>query len=399
MTVEANGRSYTLDHPLLAVLCLDGCADEYLDYAMAAGKAPNLARFSREGWRGFARACLPTFTNVNNCAIVTGTPPSATGMVGNYILDPQTGEEVMTNSSRWLRNETILAAASRAGRKVAMVTAKDKLREMLSKGCDGIAVSSEKAPQWLEERIGPKPPIYSPDASLYVLQAGFELAKSGDADFLYLSLTDFMQHSYAPDDPEAIEFIGEIDRWMGELDRLGARIVATADHGMNHKCGPDGSPQVIFLETELTRVFGDGIRVLCPITDPYVVHHGALGSAVVVHLPDPRLTEDVARVVSRLPGITEVHDRESAVRLLELPADLCGDLTVLSARDWVVGRRPEWHDLAQLHGELRSHGGRYEEMVPFFCNFGLSPEYRRRGMGDLRNFDAFEFACNGAVGE
>ena len=80
-----------------------------------------------EGYWGQARGALPSFTNVNNCAMVTGTPPSQTGIGGNYIIDPETGEEVMTNSSRFLRNDTILAAASTAGRKVAMVTAKDKL--------------------------------------------------------------------------------------------------------------------------------------------------------------------------------------------------------------------------------------------------------------------------------
>jgi len=378
MKIDVNGREYWLDHPLLVVVCMDGCADEYIDAAMSAGRAPNLTRFGAEGWRSMARACLPSFTNVNNCAIVTGTPPAQTGMVGNYILDPKTGNEVMTNSSQWLRNGTILAAAAKAGRKVAMVTAKDKLREMLSKDCDGIALSSEKAPEWIEKRVGAKPEIYSGDASLYVLEAGTELARSGDADFLYLSLTDYIQHSYAPDEPEAIDFVAGIDTWLGELDRLGARIVATADHGMNHKCDPSGGPQVRFLESELVAKFGDGIRVLCPITDPYVVHHGALGSAVVVHLPDPGLTEPIAQFLRTLPGITEVHDRDSAVRQLELPNDLCGDLTVLSGRDWVIGRRPEYHDLAQLHGELRSHGGRYEEMVPFFCNF------------------RFEFVCNGA---
>src|SRR5690606_30721847 len=148
--------------------------------------------------------------NVNNCAIVTGVSPALTGIGGNYILDPETGEEVMTNSSRFLRRETILAAASAAGRRVAMITAKDKLRELLSRNMNGIAFSAEKAreatlpgdpPVSVESLLGPTPPIYSADASLYVLRAGTMLIETGRSDFLYLSLTDYMQHSYAPDAP------------------------------------------------------------------------------------------------------------------------------------------------------------------------------------------------------
>ena len=52
---------------------------------------------------------MPSFTNVNNAAITTGMPPEVTGISGNYFLDPETGEEVMMNSSKYLRCETILS--------------------------------------------------------------------------------------------------------------------------------------------------------------------------------------------------------------------------------------------------------------------------------------------------
>ena len=381
----------TFPEQTIVGICIDGCADEYLSTAIAHGRMPRFLEMTRNGWRGMARACVPTFTNVNNCAIVTGTPPSQTGMVGNYILDPATGKEVMTNSSAWLRNDTILAAAARAGRKVAMVTAKDKLREMLSKGLpDGhIAFSSEKAPAWAEALVGPKPPIYSGDASLYVLEAGVKLIETGQADFLYLSLTDYMQHTYAPDAPESLDFHAGIDHSIGRLLDLGARIGATADHGMN------GKPNILYLETALHEQFGEGTRVVCPITDPYVVHHGALGSAVTVYVDDPARVPEIAEFVLARPGISEVYDRETASRKLELPGELIGDLYVLSGRDWVIGRTPAHHDLAQLDGDLRSHGGRYEEMVPFAFSRRLKPEYRARALGDPRNFELFDFLCNG----
>jgi len=307
----------------VVVICVDGCAGEYLALGFAHGELPRLAKLAANGHFGQARGALPSFTNVNNCAMVTGTPPSQTGIGGNYILDPDTGEEVMTNSSRFLRNDTILAAASAAGRKVAMVTAKDKLRELLSKGMDGIALSAEKADDVslevngiddVESLAGPKPSIYSGEASLYTLRVGVELLAAGRADFLYLSLTDYMQHKYAPEAPESREFYRGIDTEVGRLLDLGAIVGITADHGMNAKCNADGEPNVIFLETELTREFGDGCRVICPITDPYVVHHGALGSAVTVYLPDNLNRETVAHWIAALDRRTRRHHRGAYAR-------------------------------------------------------------------------------------
>lgn len=404
--ISVNGQSFRIPDRALAVICIDGCGDEYLSVSMAAGRMPHVQEMAAIGYRGMVRAALPTFTNVNNCAIVTGVPPCETGIAGNYILDPETGEEVMTNSSKFLRNETILAAASRAGRKVAMVTAKDKLRELLSKNMNGIAFSAERADEVtqevhgiaeVEQLVGPKPSIYSGEASLYTLRAGVKLLEEGRADFLYLSLTDYMQHKFAPEAPESLEFYGAIDEEIGRLIALGAVVGATADHGMNAKMRADGSINVIYLETDLRAKFDPGCRVICPITDPYVVHHGALGSAVNVYLPDGLDQLEVARWILDQPGVTEVHDRETAVRKLELPAAGVGDLFVLSGRNAVLGRSPEDHDLSKLEGSLRSHGGRYEEMVPMLLSEPLNEEYRVKAAGDPRNFEIFDFVCNGLV--
>ena len=403
-TISLNQNSYTLPGIPVVVICADGWANEYISLGFAHGELPNLARLASNGYYGLARGALPSFTNVNNCSIVTGTPPSETGIGGNYIIDPESGEELMTNSSRFLRNDTILAAASRAGRKVAMVTAKDKLRELLSKGMDGISISAEKADEVslelngidnVESLVGPKPVIYSAEASLYVLRVGVELLASGRADFLYLSLTDYMQHKYAPEAPESREFYRLIDAEIGKLLDLNTVVGVTADHGMNAKCNSDGEPNVIFLETDLVREFGDGIRVICPITDPYVVHHGALGSAVTVYLPDGMDAQKVADWIAALDGVAEVYSKDAAIIKLELPGDRIGDLFVLSERDWVIGRTPEHHDLGKLEGTLRSHGGRYEEMVPFLVSKSLNNKYEALAKGDPRNFDIFDFVCNG----
>jgi len=407
---SVNGRAYHPPKRLVVVICVDGSADEYLDAAIVRGRMPNLQRISISGFRGLARAAMPSFTNVNNASIVTGVSPSVHGIGGNFFYDSTTGEEVMMNSARFLRCETIFPAAVRSGRKVAVVTAKEKLRDIFASGLieqGGVAFSSEKANQAkksthgiaaVEQLVGrATPPIYSGEASLYVLVAGAALLEKGIADFVYLSTTDFMQHKFAPTAPEVVEFYAGIDAELGKLLKLGAVVGITADHGMNAKQKPDGSPNVIYLESLLVEKFGKGFRVILPITDPYVAHHGALGSFAVVHLPpdvSARRKFHILHFLNHLPGVREVYGRNAAEKL-ELPADRLGDMVVISGRDVVLGRTPEYHDLKALAGGLRSHGGRYEEMVPFILSEPLKPEYAAKAAGDPRNFDIFDFTVNG----
>lgn len=405
--LTANHRIYRVPARPVVVICLDGSADEYLDAAMARGRMPNLQRMAVDGFRGFARAAMPSFTNVNNSSIVTGVPPSVHGIGGNFFYDPASGQEVMMNSAKFLRVETIFPAAQRAGRKVAVVTAKEKLRDIFASGLialGGIAFSSEKALTAKKEThgiaeveplVGPTPAIYSGEASLYVLRAGVQLLERELADFLYLSTTDYIQHKFAAEDGSALDFYAEVDVELGRLLKTGAVIGLTADHGMNAKQKPDGSPNVIYLESKLVEKFGKDFRVILPITDPYVAHHGALGSFAQVHLPPGVSLSTVSEFVRDMPGVTEVLERLTAARLMELPEDRMGDLVVCSGRDVVLGRTPEWHELKALEGGLRSHGGRYEEMVPLLLSHPLTAAYAAKAKGDPRNFDIFDFTCNG----
>jgi len=404
-TFTVNGRTYAPPSRPIVVICIDGCGDEYLSTSLAYGRMPNLARVIPHGYRGMVRGALPSFTNVNNASITTGMPPAVTGFGGNFFIEPETGEEVMMNSAKYLRCGTILAAAANAGRQVAMVTAKNKLLDILSHDLKGIAFSSEFANQAeeathgignVEKLVGrTTPKIYSADASLFVLSAGTKLIDRKQADFLYLSLTDYMQHKFAPHMPESLDFYEGMDHEIGNMIELGAIVGITADHGMNAKVKSDGSPNVIYLESLLNDKFGKGNKVICPITDPYVVHHGSLGSEVMVYLKDSSQTAEIVEWVHQLEGITEVYERASAVTKLELPGDRIGDMIVMSARDVVIGRTPEYHDLALVEVGLRSHGGRYEEMVPMVISEPLNDQYLSKAAADPRNFDIFDFVCNG----
>ena len=402
---SVNGKTYQPSAKPIVVICIDGSADEYLDITMAHDRMPNLKSMTVNGYRGMVRGALPSFTNVNNYSIVTGASPAVHGISGNFFYNAAIDQEVMMNSSEYLRAETLLAAAADAGRKVAVVTAKEKLRDILSYKLTGIAFSAEKANlakkethgiENAEEVIGfPTPAIYSVDASLFVLRAGVALIEKGIADFLYLSLTDYMQHTYAPETEASLAFYEAMDAEIGKMIALGAVVGATADHGMNAKVKADGTPNVLFVEDMLEAQFGEGFRVICPITDPYVKHHGALGSYVVVHVPDTSKVTEIKNWLMLQPGITEVYDKATAAIVLEQPEDRIGDIVVMSGRDVVVGRRPQYHDLSALDGSLRSHGGRYEEMVPMIISHPLNTAYKMKAAGDPRNFDIFDFTVNG----
>jgi len=409
-TFTANNRTYNPPAQPIAVICIDGCADEYISESIAQGYMPRLEVMVKKGYRGMVRGALPSFTNVNNSAIVTGAPPAVTGICGNFFLNPETNEEVMMNSPEFRRCETLLTAAADAGRKVAFITAKEKLRTVLGDGIverGGIVFSTEFVTEAKKETHGvdnaeeiigkSQPEIYSGDASIYVLEAGAALVEQGKADFLYLSLTDYMQHKYAPHQQESLDFYKQMDDQIGRLLDAGCIVAATADHGMNSKNDAAGEPKVIYVQSLLHEHFGaEGINVICPITDPYVVHHGALGALVMVHLGDPSTADEMIDFLLRQDGITEVYDREMAALKLELAPDRIGDICVLSGRDVVLGKTPADHDLSVLTGGLRSHGGRYEEMVPLLLSEPLNEEYRGIASADPRNFDVFAFACNGS---
>jgi len=402
---SVNGKTYHPAAQPIVVICMDGSADEYYNAALARDRVPNLKKMIASGYRGLVRGALPSFTNVNNSSIVTGVAPGIHGICGNFFYDESRDQEVMMNAAEYLRSETILAAAANAGRKVAAVTAKEKLRDILSHKMKGIAFSAEKANQAKKETHGIEqveqvvghttPAIYGPDASLFVLRAGVALIEKGMADFLYLSLTDYMQHTYTPEAEKSLAFYEAMDKELGKLLQLNAIVGATPDHGMNAKVNSEGRPNVLFVEDLLEEKFGTGFRVICPITDPYVKHHGALGSYVVVHAQNKFIIPDVKEWLIRQRGITEVYNKEEAVLLLEQPADRIGDIVVLSARDFVLGRRPQYHDLSALDGTLRSHGGRYEEMVSMIISHPLNPAYSMKAAGDPRNFDIFDFTING----
>jgi len=407
--VVANGRTYSAPKTCAIAICLDGCEPAYLDEAIKAGLMPHLERIKETGTVRFAHSVIPSFTNPNNLSIATGRPPSVHGICGNYLYDPETKTEVMMNDVRFLRAPTVFSKFYEAGSKVAIVTAKDKLRALLGAGLKfdedrAICFSAERsdvsnvaehgmdnASKWLGMAV---PEVYSAELSEFVFAAGVKLLAEWQPDVMYLTTTDFVQHKYAPGIKQANDFYEMFDKYLGQLDAMGAAIVITADHGMKPKHLADGSPSVVYMQDVLDEMLGEAVaRVILPITDPYVVHHGALGSFATAYLPEGSDIAGILASLSKIEGIETAITREEAVLRFELPADRIGDIVLTSGENLTIGTSAHRHDLAALNEPLRSHGGLHEQRVPFIVNrvidLGDAPE--------LRNFDALFYATTAAA--
>ena len=309
----------------------------------------------------------------------------------------------------FLRADSILASFSQNGAKVVALTAKDKLAKMLAYGLKGgISFSAEKADSCTKQISGldnclayvgkALPSEYSGDLSLFVLEAGIKILQREKPDLMYLSLSDYIQHKYAPGSKEATDFYVGIDQAVGRLLSLGATVALTADHGMNDKSKPDGAPNIVFLQDLLDQAYGpEKTKVILPITDPYVKHHGALGSYATVFLNPSVSPVAVLNLLSKKPGVELVLNRESAAKTFDLPADRIGDLVVISDRGTVLGKSKATLDLSELGGmRLRSHGGLADRNVYLMFSRPLNDKYANIPLTrPLRNFDVFDFVLNG----
>ena len=411
-SVEANGIQYRWPHQPVVVVCIDGGDPAYFRQFLADGSIPNVARFIQRGFSTVAEGSMPSFTCPNNMSIITGTPASRHGISGNFYLDPATNKPVVMTGPELLRGDTILSKFAAAGAKIVSITAKDKLRKQLSKNLDvsrgHISFSSEFAAKCTMKENGienvlaltgmEQPDMYSMELSLFVLEAGIRLLERERPDLMYLSLTDWVQHKYAPEDPEAKRFYREIDSRFGRLAELGATVALTADHGMNDKSNAAGAPNVIWLQDILDERFGRGeTRVICPITDAFVGHHGALGGFVRVYRSGKTTTKRIIEAIGSIDGVEQVLDKENVCRLYEMPADREGDVAVISRADVCIGGAEADHDLAGLKGHrLRTHGGTSEAKVPFIVNRPLNDAYRMKAaMTTLKSYQIFDFALNG----
>jgi len=412
--VNVNGVTYRWPRRPAVVVCIDGGDPAYLRRFLDDGALPNIARFIGEGFGTVVDGSMPSFTCPNNMSIITGTPTSRHGISGNFYLDTATWQPVVMTGPELLRGDTILARFADAGAKVVSITAKDKLRKQLGKGLDvargHVSFSSEYASRCtladngienVLEFVGmPQPDMYSMELSLFVLEAGIKLLAQRRPDLLYLSLTDWVQHKYAPGESEALRFYRALDDAFGRLAALDATVALTADHGMSDKSNAAGEPNVIWLQDILDARFGAGATtVICPITDAFVGHHGALGGFVRVWSRGAVSARQIIECIAGVDGIEMALDRDAASRLFDMPADREGDVAVVARQDVCIGSSARLHDLSGLKGHrLRTHGGVSETKVPFIVNQPLNDAYKLKAAGQsLKSWQIFDFAINGTA--
>lgn len=408
--IELCGRRYPLPRRPTAVFCVDGCAPEYLDAALADGLMPRLSgALAAGGFLGRGLGQMPSFTNPNNVSIVTGQPPSVHGISGNYYFDRASGTEVPMNDPRFLRVPTLFERMEQAGVRTLCVTAKDKLRALLGAAREGgrapISLSAERAAEQALPDLGissipdligrPPPGIYDWDISHYAMEMGLALAPRAGAKLVYVSLTDYVQHKEPPRGPMSDRFYARFDALLGAYLDAGFLCGLTADHGMSDKTAPDGSPDVRYLDDLLRAAGLDNFRVILPITDPYVVHHGALGSYATLYLSSPNDVAPAKAALDHVPGIELVLPREEAAARFSLPPDRIGDLVVLGDARTVLGKSRSFHDLSAVTKGLRSHGGLHEQAVPIAVTSPVRQE-AVRGRA-LTNADIFELVLEAAV--
>ena len=334
------------------VVCIDGFDPEYLE----ACEMPVFSALAAGGRLTIGRSMMPSVTNVNNVSVVTGEYPESHGICSNFWLRDRLGEGVYVESSEFILAETMFERARSLGKISLLATSKDKLRTLLGDGAD-VSVSSEAPPDWLVEELGPPPGIYSLEVNGYTVRAAGLLLERHEADFAYITTTDYAMHTFYPDEPESAQHMALLDEALGALmdAHPDATLLLTADHGMSSKT------RMVDAAGEL-RAHGIRGRMVPIIKDMHVVHHSNLGGCAYVYVDDADLPAALD-VLRGTPGIDTALPREQAAAELRLLPERIGDVVVNGARDTVFGDPEE----VELPGRLRSHGSLHECSVPILA--------------------------------
>ena len=336
------------------IICLDGVGPEYLSHAAV----PTLDTLGRLGWRTVGLGAVPSVTNVNNVSIITGGPPSLHGITTNYYLDRVRGEAVYMEAADFILAPTIFERATVAGRRSALLTAKDKLRTLLQRGATE-TIPAETPPAWLVEQLGPPPPILSVEINHWLFRAAAALCRIRPPDLLYLTTTDYAQHMHPPESAASQKNLAALDTLLADLLDSGPEfsVAITADHGMVAKTHGLDLGRILASAS----IAADAVPI---IKDRYVAHHQNLGGAAYVFLEDLARIEDAAALLEEEAGVESVYTRAVAAEEYQLYPDRIGDLFVLATQETVFGDLPS----ARQPVSVRSHGGLHTRSVPIIAH-------------------------------
>ncbi len=353
----------------IIIICIDGFDPDYLE----AAEMPNLREIGRKGFMTIGKSMMPSVTNVNNVSVVTACYPAEHGICSNYRWDRETGEGTYVEAAEYIRSRTMFRRADELGMNSIVVTAKDKLRTLV--GVDAtMAVSSERAPDWIASAVGDPPEVYSLEVNGWVVDVGNFLMKQRPVDIAYLTTTDFAMHMNPPDHPDALRHMAILDDAIGRIaaDHPDAGILVTADHGMNQKT------KMVDLKAVLA-ARGIQSNPVAIIKDRYVLHHSNLGGCMYIYL-DPANVPEAIEILRDTPGVDGAMTREAAAERFDLRPDAIGDIVATASQAVVFGDAAE----VSIPDGLRSHGSVHERDIPI--------------VGYNGDFDGFEFRENRDVG-
>jgi predicted AlkP superfamily pyrophosphatase or phosphodiesterase len=295
-----------------------------------------------------AQAIMPSVTNPNHAAVMTGTYAAAHGIVGNLLWD-RVSESPARSDGNNLEVETLFTVVEkeRPALTTAGVFGKARLVALF-----GNVSGRQRGPDVLwgdpqseDEAIDPRTGFASDERTM---SEALRVIAARDPDLLFVALPDVDRtaHIFGPLSNQARRAVLEADRQLGRLVDATQRqgiwdhlvLMVTADHGMQ-SVEPDASrpyPIVLF-GRELTRAGLTGVR---PITSGGVEFVALAGNAPAAldHAQAERLRAVRALALAQ-PEIAEAWYR------LPNPAD-GGDAYTLSRA------HPDWRLAHPRAGEL-----------------------------------------------
>jgi phosphonoacetate hydrolase len=190
-------------------------------------------------------------------------------------------------------------------------------------------------------------------------------------DLMYVSTTDYMMHTYAPDAEQSLAHLHQLDRLLGNIvdDHPKLELYLTADHGMNAKT-------TVLDPTRILAAAGIRGESVASVKDKHKVHHQDLGGCCYVYLDRPSDLRPAMEILRAARGIEEVHDGSAAAKQFHLRRDRIGDIVLLAAKDVAFG------DLSVVKPDtkVRSHGSRHEQPVPLLI-------YGRKAAADALEYN------------
>jgi phosphonoacetate hydrolase len=337
----------------VVVMLVDGFGPEYLQRS----DMPNLRRVGKEGFQKIGNGMVPSVTNVNNASVITGSFPEQHGITSNFWRNPANDQLEEMNTADLLLRPTLLEGWAQRGRKTAIVSAKAKVLSLCGRGAQ-ISHCAETPSAESLARIGPKPNMYSAESNHWLMRSAIDVLKRERPDLLFISTTDYMMHTYPPEDERSLAHLHLLDKRLGELLNAAGEIefYLTADHGMS------GIHEAVDLDRVLARA-GIASETVPIVKDKHKVHHQNLGGSMYVYCRRPQDIPHAAQHLRDTRGVEEVLLRKDAVAQFRLYGPRVGDLLVLGAKGYAFGSL----DAEREPSNVRTHGSRHESRVPLFA--------------------------------